>query len=494
MEIDYGKQVFDNYFVQVVTILTIFLVSGKGRFYEFFDDTYIFLSILLPTILRFFLTGHLFWGLFITILGLILVYLLHEFHYTPSPKSNYETKKSKESQRQPYKFFSAILEWFVNNSSLFPFYMTIYLFYLPLSVEVHDNPSKKIVSPFESPEYINSFCLTKSNVIGCKVSYYIRLYIVWFSILFCLIDFGLVGVFARWKKYYPLKYLSPLRFIWFVVLSLTPGVVFGILLSDENYYLYKISTGLPISACVSIVRHYVGKDVHTFFSHYINLHRMFKMSIDNLANAKVYKSYVDKKIKGSKFISKDASKKILEEIEKTRNDIMKDEKVKRYWVRNNINKTSTYILKITNTLKKVIIEDHVELDEKIKQDVNPQFEKAITKRLEKNVGSNLKDEIYSNLSLIIHLNNEKIDSNDENDIKSTLKNVRKKVTNLFLKFEDGMEGCGLFQILSEEDKDDIERNSSNISNIKTYLKNHDELLESPNNSSMEELNEIKCNC
>ncbi|CAG8698303.1 uncharacterized protein OCT59_012280 [Rhizophagus irregularis] len=533
MDINYGKQVFDNYFVQAVTILTIFLVNGKGQFYEFFDDTFIFLSILLPTVLRFFLTDHLFWGLFITILGLILVYLLYQFHYTPPPKSNYENEKNKT-----YKFFRAFLRWFVRHSSLFPFYITIYIFYLPLSVEVHDDPSKKIVSPFESPEYINSFCLTKSNVIGCKISYYIRLYIVWFSIFICLIDFGLGYAFKKKNMYFPLKYLSLIRFIWFVVLSLTPGVVFGILLSDENYYLYKISSGLPISACVSIVRHYVGKDVHTFFSHYINLHRMFKMSIDNLVNVEVAMIQVDEKRKCDS-----------KEIEKIRKNKMEDnckkhKKGSRAWVRKNINITSTCILQITEKLKQKLISEHMidkeldDIEKEVKQEkvlsgyknVNSQFKKAITKRLEKNIGSNLKDEINSNLSQIIYSNyekfisknpktekdgkfnsndnslnpeteeDEKFNSNDNNEtddhslIRSTLTNVKQKVTKLFQNFEDDMEGCGIYQILSEEDKDDIGRNSSNIGNIKAYLKNHEELLESSNKSSREELSEIKCDC
>ncbi|RGB27981.1 hypothetical protein C1646_819422 [Rhizophagus diaphanus] len=416
MEIDYGKQVFDNYFVQAVTILTIFLVSGK--------------------------------------------------------------------------------------------------------VEVHDDPSKKIVSPFESPEYINSFCLTKSNVIGCKVSYYIRLYIVWFSILICLIDFGLVYAFLNKNFYFPLKFLSPLRFIWFVILSLTPGVVFGILLSDENYYLYKISTGLPISACVSIVRHYVGKDVHTFFSHYINHHRMFKISIDNLANAEKIKDRLET---GSNEMTENKNKFI-----KIKNDCEVHKLGTRAWVRKNIDNTSTCILEITEKLKEMIISDH-KIDDELKNieqnlnlarkevlcdysDVSLRFKKAITKRLEKNIGSNLKDEINSNLTQIIYSKYGKFNSNNNNsnpekksvpeeddgsikmEISSKLTNIKKTVTKLFQKFEDDMEGCGLYQILTEEDKGDIGRNSSNISNINAYLKNHNVSLKDNKGSSREELKEVKCDC
>ncbi|PKB99329.1 hypothetical protein RhiirA5_429893 [Rhizophagus irregularis] len=409
MEIDYGKQVFDNYFSQVVTILTIFLVSGKGQFYEFFDDTFIFLSILLPTILRFFLTDHRYW------------------------------------------------------------------------VEVYDDPSKKIVSPFESPKYINSFCLTKSD------------------------NLGLVYTFLNTKYVkFPLRCLSYLRFIWFVVLSLTPGVVFGILLSEENHYLYKISTSLPISACVSIVRHYVGKDVHTFFSHFINHHRMFKKSIENLDRAE------------------DIISKLDPEAVKMSNDLKKGT---RAWVRKNINNTSTCILQITEKLKEKIILDHkidVNLNE-IEQSLDPnqqkevllnfkdvslRFTKEIKEKLEKNIGSDLKDEIDSNLTQIIDSKFGKINSNDEKGagsieqkIGSKLSEIKDKVTKLFTKFEDDMEGCGLYQILTEEDKADIERNSGNINNIKIYLENHEGLIKrsiDSNNSdrepNKEELSDIKCDC
>ncbi|CAB5315748.1 unnamed protein product [Rhizophagus irregularis] len=383
--------------------------------------------------------------------------------------------------------------------------MTIYIFYLPLSVEVYDDPSKKIVSPFESPKYINSFCLTKSDSIGCKVSYYIRLYIVWFSFLICLIDLGLVYTFLNTKYVkFPLRCLSYLRFIWFVVLSLTPGVVFGILLSEENHYLYKISTSLPISACVSIVRHYVGKDVHTFFSHFINHHRMFKKSIENLDRAE------------------DIISKLDPEAVKMSNDLKKGT---RAWVRKNINNTSTCILQITEKLKEKIILDHkidVNLNE-IEQSLDPnqqkevllnfkdvslRFTKEIKEKLEKNIGSDLKDEIDSNLTQIIDSKFGKINSNDEKGagsieqkIGSKLSEIKDKVTKLFTKFEDDMEGCGLYQILTEEDKADIERNSGNINNIKIYLENHEGLIKrsiDSNNSdrepNKEELSDIKCDC
>lgn len=535
MDVNYGKLVFDNYFNQVITILTIFLLSGKGQFFEFFDDTIIFLSILLPTILRFFLTNHRFWGFFIIILGLILIYFLYEFHYTP-PKTNKDSKL--------FKYFRKPLTFLIKLSSLIPLYMTLYIYYLPLSVEVYDDTSKKLISPFESPKNIDSFCLIKSDVIGCKVSYYIRLYIVWLSVLICLIDFGLVYTFLNTKYIFPLRILSPLRFIWFVIISLIPGVVFGILLSDENYYLYKISTGLSISACVSLVKHYVGKDVHTFFSHYINHHRMFGKSIENLSRAKEIKSIL--KIEDDPETDEESDDPKIKEMSnglKTEIRVSKKvEKGTRDWVRKNINYTSTSILKITEKLKNKIISDHL-IEKKLQEieshieswnldpvrkeevlsdlkEVRSQFIKEITGKLENNIGSNLKDEIDSNLSQVIDskfgtINLKEKDSLNlrkravselnpeeeagskqlEFEIVDKLSDIKNKVTEFFKNFEDDMEGCGLYQILTEEDKSDIQRNSENLSNIAIYLDNHKELKlnKSSNETNInKELDEIKC--
>src|SRR5207249_7264635 len=89
MATDYGKEMFDTYFDQGITILTILLVSGKGKFFEFFDDVIVFLSILTPTIIRLIMTKHINYASLLIVFGVAMIYVIFfKFHYSKIKYNN----------------------------------------------------------------------------------------------------------------------------------------------------------------------------------------------------------------------------------------------------------------------------------------------------------------------------------------------------------------------------------------------------------------------
>jgi hypothetical protein len=497
--IDFGKQMFDTYFGQVVNIATILLVQRKSKFFQFFDDVIIFSSILIPTVLRFFLTSHKYWGILIVILGVILIYFLYQFHFIKhnKTKKNDETKKKKTI----FKRIRHSLSWLIKLPALIPLYITLYVFYLPLSVEVNDT-SNNLASPFESPQKIYLFCLTKSSVIvACEVAYYIRLYIVWLSILICIVDFILDYAISKYKYYILMKLLSILRLLWMCIITLIPGIVFGILLSDENYYLTKVSSLLSITACVAIIKHFAEIDVHTFFSHYINNFRMFEVTLKNSKRLK--------KICKKLHIQEDIPDELKENEELV---------IKRRWVVNNIERNAKYICFIISKLKEKVKSNHEinvtlqEVKSMLKnkkeilsklEDIDSEFKKEIASKVESEMCLDLVEKSISDPEEIIvsRLREIENDSNLKlNDLNTENKGetieevtVHDHDDEMFTKLKEGIialkafvfkffdkleeiEDYGFFQTLTKEDKEKINKNCDNIRKIKTYIKNHKELL------------------
>ncbi|PKC02539.1 hypothetical protein RhiirA5_380901 [Rhizophagus irregularis] len=54
-------------------------------------------------------------------------------------------------------------------------------------------------------------------------------------------DYG-KEIFDTYFNQAPLILLPLVHLLWMFIITIAPGIVFGVLLSDESYYLYKIST------------------------------------------------------------------------------------------------------------------------------------------------------------------------------------------------------------------------------------------------------------
>uniref|UniRef100_U9UEG9 Uncharacterized protein n=1 Tax=Rhizophagus irregularis (strain DAOM 181602 / DAOM 197198 / MUCL 43194) TaxID=747089 RepID=U9UEG9_RHIID len=79
-------------------------------------------------------------------------------------------------------------------------------------------------------------------------SSYVKIYIEWGSLFIWLIDYIYSGLFFLKRRLFSLILLPLVHLLWMFIITIAPGIVFGVLLSDESYYLYKISTGFSIPA------------------------------------------------------------------------------------------------------------------------------------------------------------------------------------------------------------------------------------------------------
>ncbi|GBB92950.1 hypothetical protein RclHR1_02090014 [Rhizophagus clarus] len=476
-DIDYKKTVFDLYFFQAFSFISALLIAKSSKA---FDDIVICLSILLPTIIRFFLTSHPFWGFLIIVLGIIMIYFILEF---------YNYKVGKESGNKFLDCFKVPFVLLLQLRSIIPLFITLYVFYLPLAVEVYDKASMKLFSPFESPKNIHTFCLTKSDVVACEISYYIRLYILWLSLLVCIVDLILNFAILKYRLYVLMKSLSMLRLVWLCVITLLPGIVFGILLSDEsqNYYVYKISTCLSISACIALLKHYLATDYDTYFSQYINTHRLFEMiikTIDCLTNIEnKLREYEGKPVKVQKVL---------------------DGKLDHQWVRCNIKKNDICFNEIFKDLKDKFAARHM-IDTKI-DSINSSVDKSnakvlsklkkIKKKFDKDVGKKLKNEIGLDLEenktleiiddlkdictgsdrrdlqqIIVDKDYKEEESNTFSGGIGTLENY---VRNFFNKLESIEEGPQAE--LSIDEKEIIYKTFRNVSKFEGYRKKHEDFF------------------